>query len=137
MFDIFYKKNDNKQLFKDFKKMEINDIQNYIPIYKKFFNLQENNYNIINLNQSFNICGVKETDKKNIYKCSLNSDKKQIKTTSFFKFSPLIDPVKYIVGKYDKANDVKSVLPKLSDNTCLKKVLDQNNSAYVDGFLLI
>ena len=134
MFDIFYKKNDNKQLFKDFKKMEINDIQNYIPIYKKFFNLQENNYNIINLNQNFNICGVKETDEKNIYKCSLNSDKKQIKTTSFFKFSPLIDPVKYIVGKYDKANDVKSVLPKLSDNTCLKKVLDQNNSAYVDGF---
>ena len=46
----------------------------------------------------------------------------------------MIDPVKYIVGKYDKANDVKSVLPKLSDNTCLKKVLDQNNSAYVDGF---
>ena len=64
MFDIFYKKNDNKQLFKDFKKMEINDIQNYIPIYKKFFNLQENNYNNINLNQNFNICGVKETDKK-------------------------------------------------------------------------
>ena len=134
MFNIFYKKNDNKQLFKNFKEMGIDNIQNYIPIYKKFFNLQENNYHIINLNQNFNICNVKESNEKNIYKCLLNSDKKQIKTTTFFKFSPLIDPVKYIVGKYDRAKDMKSVLPKLSNNICLKKVLDDNNSAYVDGF---
>ena len=50
MFNIYYKKNNNKALFKEFKNVGIEKIQNYIPIYKHFFNLQENNYQNINLN---------------------------------------------------------------------------------------
>ena len=40
-----------------------------------------------------------------------------------------------MVGKYE--NTEKSIietLPKLNNNDCLEKVLDKNNSAYVDGF---
>ena len=54
---------------------------------------------------------------------------------SFFKFSPLIDPVKFMVGKYEKVNkEIIVKLPKLNNNDCLDKVLDKNNSAYVDSF---
>lgn len=134
MFNIYYKKNNNKALFKEFKNVGIEKIQNYIPIYKHFFNLQENNYQNINLNHFYTITNVDKDDDKNIYKCKLQSDKTELNTKTFFKFSPLIDPVKFMVGKYDNINCVKSQLPKLSNNKCIKKVLDPNNSAYVDAF---
>ena len=40
-FDIYYKKNNNSEIFRYFNKTDINKItklQNYIPIYKSFFN---------------------------------------------------------------------------------------------------
>ena len=40
-----------------------------------------------------------------------------------------------MVGKYEKINkSIIETLPKLKDNGCLDKVMDKNNSAYVDGF---
>ena len=134
MFNIYYKKNNNKALFKEFKNVGIEKIQNYIPIYKHFFNLQENNYQNINLNHFYTISNVEKDDSKNVYKCKLQSDKNKVNTKTFFKFSPLIDPVKYMVGKYENIQGVKSELPQLSNNKCIKKVLDPNNSAYVDAF---
>ena len=57
-------------------------------------------------------------------------------TDSFFKFSPLLDPVKFMVGKYKNISKEKlTTLPRLNNNTNIhEKVLDQNNSAYVDSF---
>jgi len=52
MFDIFYKKNCNKELFDFFtdnSKNRITNMQNYIPIYSRFFSLSEANNNKINL----------------------------------------------------------------------------------------
>ena len=40
MFNIYYKKNNNKALFKEFKNIGIDNIQNYIPSYRHFFNLR-------------------------------------------------------------------------------------------------
>jgi len=134
MFNIYYKKNDNKTLFKKFENIGIKKIQNYIPIYKHFFNLQENNYQNINLNQHYNIINVDKSDFNNVYKCKIKSEKDEKYIDSFFKFSPLIDPVKFMVGKYEESNHLKSELPRLSNNNCIKKILDPNNSAYVDGF---
>ena len=134
MFNIYYKKNNNKALFKEFKNIGIESIQNYIPIYKHFFNLQENNYQNINLNHFYTITNVEKDDSKYVYKCKLQSENKEIDTKTFFKFSPLIDPVKFMVGKYENIEGVKPELPQLSNNKCIKKVLDPNNSAYVDSF---
>ena len=135
MFQIYYKKNDNTALFKEFDANNIKSIQNYIPLYGNFFNLQEKNYQSINLNQPFHITNLEKSDIKNAYACQVKSDNKQEKAEAFFKFSPLIDPIKYMVGKYgDLTEEMKISLPKLSENTCHPKVLDPNNSAYVDGF---
>ena len=58
MFDIFYKKNNNNSLFKTLEKKEftnITTIQNYIPLYNKFFSITSKNYNNINLNHKYKI----------------------------------------------------------------------------------
>ena len=140
MIDIYYKKNDNTNLFKDFEKLGLHKNQNYIPIYKKFFNLNDSNYNNINLdnvNYLKNLNIDENFKYKNIFNCEINNhnNTNKIKTQTFFKFSPLIDPVKYISGKYKDIGDKKGKLPNLIDNEeCLKKFIEPNNSAYVDSF---
>ena len=42
-----------------------------------------------------------------------------------------------MVGKYEKTKkEIIETLPKLNNNSCLEKVNDKNNSAYVDSFFL-
>jgi hypothetical protein len=56
MFDIFYKKNNNSDLFNFFKDNSANcikEMQNYVPIYSRFFSLTELNNNKINLNNKY------------------------------------------------------------------------------------
>ena len=95
-FDIYYKKNNNNEIFRYFNNTEINKItkiQNYVPIYRKFFQLNEKNYNMINLNQKYSLKKIKLKDKDNDNKFLVtvtNGDnEKTIK--SFFKWSPLLD----------------------------------------------
>ena len=64
----------------------------------------------------------------------MNKNKKCREEKIFFKFAPLIDPVKIMIGKYENDNTIMK-LPSLdSDSTSVNsKILDPNNSAYVDG----
>ena len=152
MFNLYYKKNDNSNLFHNLNTLGFNNIQNYIPLYKKYFDLNCDNYNKINLNNIFNLTDISiekekeltlknsfekeniETIQNNIFKCTIKSDKTKVNTETFFKYSPLIDPIKYITGKYKDIDDSLLELPKIGENKCHKKVLDINNSAYVDSF---
>ena len=59
--------------------------------------------------------------------------KKKIKKDTFIKFSPLLDPIKYMIGKY-KNTEKELILPLLNNKNIHKKILDKNNSAYIDGF---
>jgi hypothetical protein len=56
----------------------------------------------------------------------------------FFKLAPLLDPYKYLVGKYNIHDVNLFTLPKLesTENECNNKLIDTNNSAYVDGLFL-
>ena len=50
---INYRKNNNLEFFNNFHDfLDINNSQNYLPIYNIFFNLNDTNYNIINLNNT-------------------------------------------------------------------------------------
>ena len=42
---INYQKRTNDELFKSLEKEDFTDLQNYLPIYNKFFSLNEKNYN--------------------------------------------------------------------------------------------
>ena len=60
MFNIYYKKNKNKNLFSNLEKHSITKLQNYVPLYQNFFSLNENNYNNINLNHRYHITNIKK-----------------------------------------------------------------------------
>ena len=136
MFDLFYRKNNNKSLFSYLEKNGFSDIQNYIPLYSNFFDIDENNFNSINLNNRWAISNINKRIDNNNFKITIvDNSNNSSKCDSFFKFSPLLDPVKYMVGKYKHMETTKLCsLPKISNNNCCKKVLDCNNSAYVDSF---
>ncbi len=155
-FSINYQKRKNINLFNKFqtnKIINLDQVQNYIPIYDRFFSLNETNYNSINLNHLWYISDLKE-DKANknsklcdndflsehIYTCKLkNSNDTSGDFTStqkvFIKMAPLLDPFKYIIGKYNY-NDVNLFnLPSINKSGQVNpKIADVNNAAYVDSF---
>ena len=135
MFELFYRKNDNSTLFNYLVKNGFENPQNYIPIYSRFFDLDKNNYNNINLNNRYSINQITNRGNNNNFTIKVKDCKTDTihSCESFFKFSPLLDPIKLMVGKY-KDMDTLSSLPSISNDKCCKKVKDYNNSAYVDSF---
>ena len=56
--EFTYKKNNNEKLFNNFNNIDslnLYKVQNYIPLYKKFFDLNENNYQNVNLNNKIRL----------------------------------------------------------------------------------
>jgi hypothetical protein len=146
-FSLYYRKLNNSDLFASLEKSELEIInsKNYIPIYETYFNLNETNYNSINLNHRFYVSGLSGiVDKNNIQAAVVDTFKSTPESLTclhkpiFIKFSPLIDPIKYMSGKYDSINKNIDILkiPTLSkfDQPGLPKSTDKNNSAYVDSF---
>ena len=145
MINVNYQKKKNIELFKsleDSGSLFISNAQNYIPIYNKFFSLNETNFNGINLNNKWQISSVKEKieDDINLYDCRIkNITNNKVKDKDlFFKMAPLLDPYKYLIGKYNITDERLFNLPKINstNDECIEKVLDYNNSAYVDGMFL-
>ena len=111
----------------------VKNIQLYNPIYPMFFNLNESNWNNISLNQKYHIQS-KDTVIEIIQKDG--TEKEKIPKNIFIKYSPLLDPVKYMTGKYD-INDTKiRTLPNLTttSDVCHSKMVNPMNSSYVDNF---
>ena len=139
MFDIYYKKKDNTKLFSylsEKSENKIKNIKNFVPIYSRFFSLNEQNYNMINLNHKYHIHNIK-SENNNTYNVILHDQSKnKISTQSFFKFSPLLDVTKFLAGKYkDLSENILTNLPKFEpNNNVLKKIECCNNCAYTDSF---
>lgn len=104
----------------------ISQIQNYNPAYSRFFELNENNYNKITLNQQYTIRGIQLIDRET---------NEPYERGIFFKFAPLLDPIRYMIGKYDYKDPSLKVLPTIhNSDTCFSKFADINNVSYVDTF---
>ena len=150
MINVNYQKRKNGDLFKCLENpngLFLTNLQNYIPIYTKFFSLNETNYNNINLNHLWYINFVNDTYENNenndyikIYNCKLkNSENDKVKNKEvFFKLAPLLDPYKYLIGKYNILDPNLFNLPKIEtiNNNCHSKFMDTNNAAYVDGLFI-
>jgi hypothetical protein len=142
---VNYQKRKNLELFKSLEEPDsiyLSKAQNYVPIYTKFFTLNETNYNSINLNHKWyisNVNGANEED-FHLYNCTLhNIENKKVKDKEvFFKMAPLLDPYKYLIGKYNINDDKLYSLPRLNStiDNCHPKFIDTNNTAYVDGLFL-
>lgn len=193
---LTYHKSRNDELFdtlKNEKLMNLSDVQNYIPIYERFFSLNEHNWNGVNLNQRYRLVqtldkisptseneyivviessvqsnGTTKTNKSNsggkgivakrrgkptsVAQQTAQSATPQLQTTrarAFFKYSPILDPVRYMIGKYSKYDTSRlSTLPVHAEydgiNTpdtpkpdyfpLIQKMYRANNTAYVDAF---
>ena len=144
MININYQKRKNAELFKGLESQEglfLSNTQNYIPIYKRFFSLNETNYNSINLNNKWYISNIGNTTTNyvNIFNCRIkntNNNKTKDKDV-FFKLAPLIDPYKFLIGKYNENEKIYS-LPNINSNedNTMDNYMDVNNSAYVDAFFV-
>jgi hypothetical protein len=138
------------------------DIQNYIPIYSRFFDINETNYNGIQLNQKYYLqniishpsqimeSGRDDRDDERNYQDdrdmsrSLNHLETIIADDNgntsnvpiFVKYSPLLDPIRYLSGKYQVQENKTRTLPKYNStpDDCEEKMLNTNNTSYVDGF---
>jgi hypothetical protein len=141
--EINYRKNKNIELFDKIKSEEFLNLenpQNYIPLYERFFNFNETNYNSINLNNVYKLETL--TEKIGYSKFNgiiVDSSNNNINKKIFFKYSPLVDPTKYMIGKYNTEDSSFNILnlPNFlnkEDKTINNKVFDPNNSAYSDGF---
>lgn len=118
---------DNPESF-DYHPFAISSIQRYNPMYSVFFELSENNYDLVFFNHKYQMQTM-----KTVFDRKLN---KTIEKNVFIKFSPLLDPIRYIVGKYNVDDERLRTLPKLNstEDNCYKKYLSSMNSSYIDNF---
>jgi hypothetical protein len=140
--DFTYKKEDNRKLFKSLEEnpaFGILDLQNYIPLYNSYFSLTKTNANSIMLNHKWKLQKILSQETNNIFNCEITNndtknDTKNDKKKVFLKFSPLLDPIKYLLGKYDITDTTLLNLPAFDSSDCNPKTRDYNNSAYIDSF---
>jgi hypothetical protein len=149
---VNYQKRKNTTLFNKFKtnpNLNFTDVQNYIPIYDRFFSLNNTNWNSINSNHKWSIsdintscknnkCSPNDNDNQHIFECIINNSENNKITKNqsvFIKMAPLLDPFKYIVGKYNYTDPKLFNLPSFDkSNNSHPKLEDPNNSSFVDGF---
>ena len=146
---VNYQKRKNTNLFNQFqtnKNINLTNVQNYIPIYDRFFSLNNTNWNAINLNHQWSISDIKDSKKKknddeneHVFTCKLKNinDDDDFTTTQnvFIKMAPLLDPFKYVVGKYNHTDPQLFNLPSFDKTAKIHPKLDDpNNSSFVDGF---
>ena len=135
LLQLNYEKRKNSILFDKCKNSDIfhfEEIQNYIPIYKNFFELNENNFNTINLNHSKYIYDIHHSQHELDFFIKQNEE--IVKTPIFIKFAPILDPFKYMIGKYNELSDFSlPTIIQVENNDIYNKINDINNSAYVDG----
>ena len=144
---VNYQKRKNANLFQKFqtnKTASLSNVQNYIPIYDRFFSLNNTNWNSINLNHKWAISDIKDSkskdDSENIFNCkvkNINDEAEEFTTAQkvFIKMAPLLDPFKYLVGKYNHTDPHLFNLPSLEKSLKVHpKISDTNNSSFIDGF---
>ena len=104
----------------------LENIQEYIPIYRRFFNNDTRVSATICLNHRYHV-----VDGEQIYDMK---DKQTCNQDFFVKYSPLLDPLRYMIGKYEHNREHIHKLPFINKTHAISKLDDVNNCAYTDGF---
>lgn len=113
----------------EYHPFRITNIQHYNPIYSRFFALNESNVSRTTLKHKYAI------DDLNTVVCTETGE--CLSRPVFIKFSPLLDPVKYMIGKYDAGSTDIQVLPSFGETGAIAphpKLADANNASYIDCF---
>lgn len=111
---------------KDQLKNNVYNLQHYFPLYDHFITDTSANENIA-LNHTYHIVDLQHSYHR-------SNSKEVVETPIFIKYSPLLDPLRYMVGKYNKHNDLRTLPSTVNNEPVHPKLLDCNNASYVDGF---
>lgn len=106
---------------------DIENIQSYNPLYNKFFVMNESNYRATSFQTKYQMVDLHQVR---------NEEGEITKRDVFVKFAPLLDPYRYMIGKYDVEDNTYKTLPQLSSTqeSVQKKLLSIHNASYVDSF---
>jgi len=116
-----------EELEHSYNPFQIEGLQNYNPIYSLFFELSEKNYNKIALNHKYHFMDMNTI-------IDLETQAQHSKNV-FIKYSPLIDPFRYMTGKYKPDMQGMRILPNpFSSKEPLQKIGYYNNASYTDNF---
>jgi hypothetical protein len=124
--ELYKPKNDDAE--HNYNPFRIQKLQNYNPIYSEFFEMTPKNYDTIGLNHKYHI--------QDLDTIIHQETKEKLNKPVFIKYSPVLDPLKYMIGRYDMTDNKPTTLPDISldkDKT-LPKLIDYNNASYVDNF---
>ena len=123
-----YDKNKDTTIEESYNPYNIKKLQLYNPLYKIFFDMTENNYSKVSLNHQYHF-----QDLETIYE---KQQKSPITKKSFIKFSPLLDPYRYMIGKYDVNDERITNMPYLNSTNkeVYHKLLSHHNASYIDSF---
>jgi len=109
----------------EYEPYTMTNLQSYNPIYAKLFTINKSADNIV-LQHKYHI--------HNLHSIVNTRTGEIVEAPIFVKFSPLLDPIKYMIGKYPLQDDKIRTLPNPSDSSTFPKLADENNAAYIDGF---
>ena len=102
----------------------VRSLHNYQPIYRLFFDINSTSLQLNHRYQISDLCTVLDTSTNTL-----------IQKPIFIKHSPLLDPIRFMLGKYDTANDAIRTLPSPdSTKPGFDKLATTNNASYTDGF---
>jgi hypothetical protein len=106
---------------------DISYLQSYNPIYSLFSERGDISLNFIGLDNLFDMIDLETIQNK--------KTREIIKKPVFIKYSPLLDPLRYLLGKYDEYGDQILKLPNGSESGSeFTKLTQIHNSSYVDYF---
>ena len=109
----------------DYQPYSMSCLQSYNPIYAKLFDINQSRTPIV-LQHKYHI--------HSLHSVVDTRTGEIVKTPIFVKFSPLLDPIKYMIGKYPVQDDIIRTLPSPSESSTFPKLADENNASYIDGF---
>ena len=116
-----------EDLSNNYNPFRIENFQNYNPLYNRVVTFTEDNYNSIQLDHKFLFINTESV-------MDIHNNTLHLKPI-FIKYSPLLDPIRYMIGKYVKDGDTIYKLPQFkSEPNQNPKLNDSNNAAYIDSF---
>jgi len=112
----------------EYNPFHLNSFQYYQPIFKLLFDVNLQNYNSVQLNHQYHINNL-----TTVFDITTNEI---MEKPIFIKYSPLLDPISYMIGRYDTESMDIRTLPTI-DGAKFAKLADTNNASYVDGFFCL
>lgn len=105
----------------------ITNVKSFLPIYKELPNYLENHVPKHN--------NIVVNSKKSLVVKSVKTNRIQKKQNIHIKYAPLINPIEYILGKYDHLGKRILLLPdgNSSNNDIIPKIKNIHNATYVDS----